>query len=96
MVLGKIERVIGIKLRGKDRGQPLAPPGKKWEKSTTAASTSGGSSGGDTIAAVGKQTANKAKNEKSPTTATPTAPQNSSPHTGHNNTTSTCSKNKLK
>ncbi|TMW52037.1 hypothetical protein DOY81_002889 [Sarcophaga bullata] len=29
MVLGKIERVIGIKLRGKDRGQPLAPPGKK-------------------------------------------------------------------
>lgn len=29
MILGKIERVIGIKLRGKDRGQPLAPPGKK-------------------------------------------------------------------
>ncbi|KAI8120830.1 Endothelial differentiation-related factor 1 like protein [Lucilia cuprina] len=29
MVLGKIERVIGLKLRGKDRGQPLAPPGKK-------------------------------------------------------------------
>ncbi|XP_061398882.1 endothelial differentiation-related factor 1 homolog [Musca vetustissima] len=29
LILGKIERVIGIKLRGKDRGQPLAPPGKK-------------------------------------------------------------------
>jgi len=29
MVLGKIERVIGIKLRGKDRGQTLVPSGKK-------------------------------------------------------------------
>lgn len=29
VILGKIERVIGLKLRGKDRGQPLAPPGKK-------------------------------------------------------------------
>jgi len=29
MVLGKIERVIEIKLRGKDRGQTLVPPGKK-------------------------------------------------------------------
>jgi len=29
MVLGKIERVIGMKLRGKDRGQPLVPSGKK-------------------------------------------------------------------
>jgi len=29
MVLGKIERVIGMKLRGKDRGQALVPPGKK-------------------------------------------------------------------
>jgi len=28
-VLGKIERVIGMKLRGKDKGQPLLPPGKK-------------------------------------------------------------------
>ncbi|XP_018789935.1 PREDICTED: endothelial differentiation-related factor 1 homolog isoform X1 [Bactrocera latifrons] len=26
LILGKIERVIGIKLRGKDRGQPLQPP----------------------------------------------------------------------
>lgn len=29
IVLGKIERAIGIKLRGKDIGQPLAPLGKK-------------------------------------------------------------------
>jgi len=29
LVLGKIERVIGMKLRGKDKGQPLLPPGKK-------------------------------------------------------------------
>ncbi|XP_015598397.1 endothelial differentiation-related factor 1 homolog [Cephus cinctus] len=29
MVIGKIERVLGIKLRGKDRGQPLLPPGTK-------------------------------------------------------------------
>jgi len=29
LVIGKIERVLGIKLRGKDRGQPLLPPGVK-------------------------------------------------------------------
>ena len=34
-ILGKIERAIGIKLRGKDKGQPLEPPApkttaKKW------------------------------------------------------------------
>lgn len=29
LILGKIERVIGVKLRGKERGQPLLPPGKK-------------------------------------------------------------------
>jgi len=28
-VLAKIERAIGLKLRGKDKGQPLLPPGKK-------------------------------------------------------------------
>nr|CAG4649832.1 EOG090X0ILG [Scapholeberis mucronata]SVE93995.1 EOG090X0ILG [Scapholeberis mucronata] len=28
-ILGKIERAIGIKLRGKDKGQPLEPPGSK-------------------------------------------------------------------
>jgi len=28
-VLGKIERAIGLKLRGKDKGQPLQPPGPK-------------------------------------------------------------------
>lgn len=29
LILGKIERVIGIKLRGKDIGTAMAPPGKK-------------------------------------------------------------------
>ncbi|KAH8378753.1 hypothetical protein KR009_001213 [Drosophila setifemur] len=29
LILGKMERVLGIKLRGKERGQPIAPPGKK-------------------------------------------------------------------
>lgn len=29
LILGKIERVIGVKLRGKDRGKPLLPPGAK-------------------------------------------------------------------
>lgn len=33
LILGKIERVIGIKLRGKDIGTPVAPPGKKWTSS---------------------------------------------------------------
>ncbi|KAK2712942.1 endothelial differentiation-related factor 1 homolog [Artemia franciscana] len=28
-ILAKIERAIGMKLRGKDKGQPLAPPPKK-------------------------------------------------------------------
>lgn len=26
LILGKIERVIGLKLRGKDRGSPMVPP----------------------------------------------------------------------
>lgn len=66
MVLGKIERVIGIKLRGKDRGQPLAPPGKKWENNLNAASTGSGiTSAGDTTTTVGKPTTNnKLKAEK--------------------------------
>ncbi|XP_044733073.1 endothelial differentiation-related factor 1 homolog [Chrysoperla carnea] len=29
LVIGKMEKVLGIKLRGKDRGQPLVPPGTK-------------------------------------------------------------------
>ncbi|CAH0545695.1 unnamed protein product [Brassicogethes aeneus] len=29
IIIGKIERAIGIKLRGKDRGKPLLPPGAK-------------------------------------------------------------------
>jgi len=29
LILGKIERVIGMKLRGKERGAPLAPPPPK-------------------------------------------------------------------
>ena len=28
-VLSKMERALGIKLRGKDKGQPLEPKGKK-------------------------------------------------------------------
>ena len=28
-ILGKMERALGIKLRGKDKGQPLAPKGGK-------------------------------------------------------------------
>jgi len=28
-ILGKMERALGIKLRGKDKGQPLNPPGGK-------------------------------------------------------------------
>ena len=31
-ILGKIERAVGIKLRGKDIGQPLVPPGKSGSK----------------------------------------------------------------
>ncbi|KAJ8888843.1 hypothetical protein PR048_008337 [Dryococelus australis] len=29
VVISKIEKAIGLKLRGKDRGQPLQPPGTK-------------------------------------------------------------------
>lgn len=29
VILGKIEKAIGIKLRGKERGQTLQPPGAK-------------------------------------------------------------------
>lgn len=29
VILGKMERVIGLKLRGKERGHPLTPPTKK-------------------------------------------------------------------
>ncbi|CAG9764665.1 unnamed protein product [Ceutorhynchus assimilis] len=29
IILGKIERAIGLKLRGKDKGKPLLPPGNK-------------------------------------------------------------------
>jgi len=39
-VFGKMERALGIKLRGKDKGQPLPPPGSK--KPTTSKSGSGG------------------------------------------------------
>lgn len=29
VILGKLERTLGMKLRGKDKGQPLQPKGKK-------------------------------------------------------------------
>ncbi|XP_060520171.1 endothelial differentiation-related factor 1 homolog [Cylas formicarius] len=29
IILGKIERALGIKLRGKDKGKPMQPPGSK-------------------------------------------------------------------
>ncbi|KAJ8941180.1 hypothetical protein NQ314_010479 [Rhamnusium bicolor] len=29
VIIGKIEKAIGLKLRGKDRGKPLLPPGSK-------------------------------------------------------------------
>lgn len=29
VILAKVERVLGVKLRGKNRGQPLGPPGPK-------------------------------------------------------------------
>ncbi|KAK0082020.1 hypothetical protein PV325_011224 [Microctonus aethiopoides] len=29
LVIGKIEKILGMKLRGKDRGTPLVPPGAK-------------------------------------------------------------------
>ncbi|KAJ9586067.1 hypothetical protein L9F63_020264 [Diploptera punctata] len=29
VVIGKIEKAIGLKLRGKDRGKPVVPPGTK-------------------------------------------------------------------
>lgn len=39
-IFGKMERALGIKLRGKDKGQPLAPTGsKKPSTSTTNAAT---------------------------------------------------------
>lgn len=33
-ILGKIERAIGIKLRGKDKGKPLEPPASKTATTT--------------------------------------------------------------
>lgn len=36
-VFSKMERALGIKLRGKDKGQPLAPPGAKKPSTSTAA-----------------------------------------------------------
>lgn len=34
-IFSKMERALGIKLRGKDKGQPLAPPGPKKPATTT-------------------------------------------------------------
>ncbi|XP_017029862.1 endothelial differentiation-related factor 1 homolog isoform X1 [Drosophila kikkawai] len=36
LILGKMERVLGIKLRGKERGQPIAPPANSTTKPTSA------------------------------------------------------------
>lgn len=34
-IFSKMERALGVKLRGKERGQPLAPPPQKTAKSAT-------------------------------------------------------------
>lgn len=38
-VFSKMERALGIKLRGKDRGQPIVPPASKKPASTTTKKT---------------------------------------------------------
>ena len=43
-VFSKMERALGVKLRGKDRGQPLAPPAPK--ATTTSAKSKAGSGAG--------------------------------------------------
>lgn len=40
-IFGKMERALGIKLRGKDKGQPLAPPGPKKPAATTTSKKQG-------------------------------------------------------
>lgn len=45
-IFGKMERALGIKLRGKDKGQPLAPPGGK--KPTTSSAGKAGTSSATT------------------------------------------------
>lgn len=94
MILGKIERVIGIKLRGKDRGQPLAPPGKKWENANTAACTnsSGGNSGGNGVSVA------KVKNRLSDTSKSQqqTATTSTNNLHSHSATTTTSANNSIK
>jgi putative transcription factor len=44
-IFAKMERALGVKLRGKDKGQPLAPPAPKASASSTAKSKAGTSTG---------------------------------------------------
>lgn len=45
-IFSKMERALGVKLRGKDKGQPLAPPPSKASTSASSKSKGGASTAG--------------------------------------------------